>query len=152
MTHSLIRKAHPSEKDAIAGFQLLMARESEGMELDREELLKGVKGVFEDPSRGCYFVAEVGGMLVASLLITYEWSDWRNRTIYWLQSLYVVPEYRRQGIFRAMYDHIVNLVRKDPGAAGLRLYVDSGNMAAQGAYLSVGMDGGHYRVFEWMKE
>lgn len=152
MTQLLIRKAHPDEKEIIAGFQLLMARESEGMELDPAELLKGVEGVFDNSARGCYYVAETEGQLVASLLITYEWSDWRNRTVYWLQSLYVVPEYRRRGIFRAMYGHIIGQIREDPAVAGLRLYVDAGNLAAQEAYLSVGMDGGHYKVFEWMKD
>ena len=91
------------------------------------------------------------GVVVASLLITPEWSDWRNKTILWIQSVYVVPSYREKGVFKAVYNHILNLVSKDPAIGGIRLYVDKTNQRAQQVYARMGMNGEHYQVFEWMK-
>ena len=103
-----IRKATPEDASVIIDFQQKMAWETEHMTLVGEIIIKGVKAVFDDSSRGQYWVAENNGIVAASLLITYEWSDWRNCNVWWFQSVYVLPEFRRMGIFRAMYQHIKN--------------------------------------------
>lgn len=123
--------------------------ETEGIELNADVVSKGVMAVFRDENKGQYFVAVDHGKIVASLMITCEWSDWRNSDIWWFQSVYVVPEYRRKGIFRMMYDH-VKREGIERGIAGLRLYVESGNVRARKTYEAMGMNGSHYRTFEWM--
>ena len=115
-----IRKATINDAPSIIDFQLKMAWETEKMALDKETVTKGVNAVFEEKSRGEYFIAESDGRVIASLLITFEWSDWRNCNVWWFQSVYVIPEFRRQGIFRNMYLHVRNLAEKQ-GIAGLRL-------------------------------
>ena len=96
-------------------------------------------------------MAEENGKIVASLLITYEWSDWRNSNVWWLQSVYVLPDWRRTGIFRTMYMNIKNEAEKE-GIAGLRLYVETNNSGAQQTYEALGMQNEHYRMYEWIKE
>lgn len=123
--------------------------ETEGMELKPDLVTEGVMAVFNDSGKGRYYVAEENGVVVASLMITYEWSDWRNANIWWFQSVYVIPEYRRKGIFRMMYEH-VKKEGTECGIAGLRLYVESENIRAQKTYEAMGMNGNHYRTFEWM--
>lgn len=152
-----IRPALPTDAPRIVDFQLAMALETEHLELHRPTVEAGVAAVFEDPAKGCYWVAvaeegsgEGEGEVVASLLITPEWSDWRNGTVWWIQSVYVVPAARRQGVYRRMYARLRERVAGDPDVAGLRLYVDRRNTAAQEVYTALGMDGEHYRVFEWM--
>jgi len=144
-----IRRANPDDAPSIISFQQAMAMETEGMELQNDVLTRGVMAVFNDYSKGQYYVAENQGLVVASLMITYEWSDWRNASIWWFQSVYVIPEYRRKGIFRMMYDH-VKKEGMECGIAGLRLYVESENVRAQKTYEAMGMNGNHYRTFEWM--
>jgi ribosomal protein S18 acetylase RimI-like enzyme len=146
-----IRNASPADIETIAQFQVEMALETENLKLDLTVLRKGVKAVIDDESKGSYYACEVNGQIVASLLITYEWSDWRNALVYWLQSVYVVKEYRRQGIFNQMYEFIKSLVINDPGVAGIRLYVDKSNTRALNVYEKSGMNGNHYVTFEWMK-
>jgi len=146
-----VRKATTSDAASIIGFQLNMALETEGIRLDPGIVSQGVKAVFSDHSRGQYYIAETGGKVVASLLITYEWSDWRNSTVWWFQSVYVVPEYRRQGIFRRMYGHIRQLA-EEQDIAGLRLYVETRNTSAQNTYHALGMSSGHYAFYEWMRK
>ena len=131
MTDIVIREARPDDAPHIIEFQLAMALETEELTLDREILTRGVAAVFDHPSLGRYFVAESEGRVIASLMITYEWSDWRNGVVWWLQSVYVDESYRRQGVFRKMYDHIIEKISKDPGVIGLRLYVDRLNVRAQ---------------------
>jgi GNAT superfamily N-acetyltransferase len=147
-----VRLAEEEDSSIIIEFQIKMARESEGLDLDREILSSGVLSVFHDLNKGKYYVVEDGGQIVASMLNTYEWSDWRNQWVIWLQSVYIIPEHRRKGIFRLMYEHVQQLAKNDEGIAGIRLYVDSTNQKALNAYSSVGMDGEHYKVFEWMEE
>jgi len=147
----IIRKAKPEEASVIIDFQQKMAWETEGMTLKPEIINNGVNGVFDNPSRGQYWVAEDNGQIVASLLITYEWSDWRNSDVWWFQSVYVLPEWRRKGIFRSMYDKI-RLEADNNGIAGLRLYVETNNSAAQKTYEALGMQSQHYRMYEWLKE
>ena len=135
----------------IVDFQVAMARETEDVDLDREVCSAGVEAVFDRPALGRYFIAESAGRVVASLLITYEWSDWRNGTVWWIQSVYVRPEARRQRIYGGMYEHVQALVQKDESVRGIRLYVDRRNTPAQEVYRRCGMNGDHYLVYEWMK-
>jgi len=147
-----IRQALPSDLPVIASFQLKMAMETEDLKLDFNTVLKGVEAVFYDDSKGKYYVAEVDNNVVACLLTTYEWSDWRNGTIIWIQSLYVEKEYRKKGIFKAMYNHIKEIVSTTDNFKGIRLYVDKSNSLACKVYKSIGMNDQHYLLFEWMKE
>lgn len=146
-----IRKAKPDDASVIIDFQQKMAWETEHMTLLPEIISKGVNAVFQNPFYGQYWVAAENDKVVASLLITYEWSDWRNSVVWWFQSVYVLPEYRRSGIFRSMYSHIKSEALKS-GIAGLRLYVETNNSGAQRTYEALGMQSEHYRFYEWMKE
>jgi len=121
------------------------------MTLVPEIINKGVNAVFDDSSRGKYWVAENDSVVVASLLITYEWSDWRNCNVWWFQSVYLLPEFRRKGIFRSMYHNIKEAAEKE-GIPGLRLYVETNNSIAQNTYEALGMKSLHYKMYEWMKE
>lgn len=145
------RDAHPSDRDAIVAFQIAMARETEDLELDVEVLRRGVEAVFGDSTKGRYFVAESDARVVASLLITYEWSDWRNGIVWWIQSVFVEPEARRQRIYAGLYEHVKKIVDTQTYVRGIRLYVDRRNTRAQEVYTRLGMNGEHYQVFEWMK-
>lgn len=145
------RKAKPEDASVIIDFQEKMAWETEQLTLVPEIVNKGVNAVFANPAFGQYWVATEKGNVVASLLITYEWSDWRNANVWWFQSVYVLPDFRRKGIFRLMYLHIKNEADKQ-GIAGLRLYVEKNNTGAQKTYEALGMNGGHYSMYEWLKE
>ena len=147
-----IREANKEDTNHIMDFQRRMAWETEKVELDAAILKKGVQAVFEDPSKGTYYVAESEGVVIGSFLITSEWSDWRNGEIRWFQSVYVVPEHRRKNAFRAMYDHISTQVKNSDKYSGIRLYVDRTNHKAQKVYQKMGMINHHYEMFEWMKE
>ena len=147
----MVREAQSSEYKYIADFQVAMAAETENLQLDGPTVEKGVREVFVNPALGQYFVAEAEGRVMASLLITYEWSDWRNAMVWWIQSVYVVPEMRQKGVFKEMYRHIRERVLKDDRASGIRLYVDKSNDRAREVYRRIGMDGDHYALYEWMK-
>lgn len=147
----VVRDAVGEDAPSIVDFQIAMAWETEMLKLDRATVSKGVDAVFKDQTKGRYFVVEKVGAVVGSLLITYEWSDWRNNHIWWIQSVFVVDEMRGQGVFRLMYEHVKEYVEKDEGIAGLRLYVDLSNQRAQQVYRRMGMNGDHYAVYEWMK-
>lgn len=146
-----VRKALPEDGPAIIDFQIKMAMETEDRLLDTETVTRGVNAVFADHHKGEYYVADDKGKIVASLLITYEWSDWRNCNVWWLQSVYVVPAYRRQGIFRMMYACIKDKA-EEIDIAGLRLYVETGNERAKKTYETLGMTGEHYNFYEWMRK
>lgn len=146
-----IRKATPDDAPVIIDFQQKMAWETEQLALVPEVISKGVNNVFRNCSCGQYWVAEDKGTVVASLLITYEWSDWRNTNVWWFQSVYVLPAWRRRGIFRSMYLKIRDEAEKE-GIAGLRLYVETNNIAAQQTYEALGMQIIHYKMYEWLKE
>ena len=143
-----IRKATPDDVPAIISFQQAMASETEGLELPSEVITNGVMAVFRDPNKGQYYVAEDLGRVVASLMITYEWSDWRCGLWWWIQSVYVPPEARRSGVFRALYRHAEARARETPGVCGLRLYVETQNLRAQATYRQLGMRDAHYQVME----
>ena len=147
----LVRKAVPSDAPSIIDFQLRMAWETENMKLVHEIVTKGVDAVFNDLSKGQYYVAEDDGKVIASLLITYEWSDWRNCNVWWFQSVYVIPEFRRKGVFRKMYSYIRELAVQQ-SIAGLRLYVETKNSKAQKTYEALGMSSEHYAFYEWMRK
>lgn len=151
MSAATYRPATLTDWPAILEFQLAMARETEDLELDREICAKGVHAVFEHPARGQYYIGEKDGRVVGSLLITYEWSDWRNGMVWWIQSVYVAPEVRGQGIYAGLYAHVKQLAQADERVQGIRLYVDKRNTRAQQVYTRLGMNGEHYQVFEWMK-
>jgi len=145
------RPATRADIATIAEFQLAMALETEALALDRATVIAGTTGVFDQPERGYYYIAVEEGAVIASLLITREWSDWRNGEVWWIQSVYVVPTARRRGIFAGLYRYVQSLIADNPAIRGLRLYVDQTNTAAQKTYTQLGMNGEHYRVFEWMK-
>ena len=146
-----VREALPSDAGRIAAFQVAMAAETEQLKLASPTVEKGVREVFDRPALGKYFVAEREGAVVASLLITYEWSDWRNAMVWWIQSVYVVPEMRQKGVFKKMYHHIREQVLSDDRVTGIRLYVDKSNERARKVYQRIEMDGDHYALYEWMK-
>lgn len=147
----IIRTAKIEDANIIADFQQKMAWETESFHLDAPTVLNGVKAVFGNSELGQYYVAESNGEIIASLLTTFEWSDWRNAKVWWIQSVFVISEFRRQGVFTKFYQHIKTLVDQDPKVGGLRLYVDKTNVSAQKTYEKVGMNGDHYQLFEWMK-
>jgi len=146
-----IRKARPEDAPAIIDFQQKMAWETEKLALATGIVTKGVNALFSNPSYGQYWVAEENDVVISSLLITYEWSDWRNTNVWWFQSVYVLPEYRRKGIFRSMYLKIKEEADKE-GVAGLRLYVETNNNRAKATYESLGMHSEHYTMYEWLRE
>ncbi|MGZ7077895.1 MAG: GNAT family N-acetyltransferase [Thermoanaerobaculia bacterium] len=147
----LYRDAHSADRNAIVEFQIAMARETEDVALDRTTCTRGVEAVFRDSTKGCYYVAESDGVVIASLLITHEWSDWRDGVVWWIQSVYVRPEFRGQRVYASLYEHVKRLALADDNVKGIRLYVDERNTRAQKVYTRLGMSGEHYRVFEWMK-
>ena len=146
------REATEGDVEILVDFQIAMADETEQLQLDRSVCTRGVSAVLKDASLGRYFVGVRNGGVVGSALITYEWSDWRNGQVWWIQSVYVVPEARRQGAYAGLYAHIQKLAKEQPDVRGIRLYVDRRNVAAQQVYARLGMNGDHYQVFEWMKE
>ena len=146
-----VRAASPLDFELIASFQMAMAWETEHLRLNKKTVVAGVKAVFANASVGKYFVAVQEEAVVASLLITYEWSDWRNGTVYWIQSVYVKPEFRNQGVFKTLYQHIKEIVLKDDRVMGIRLYVDKNNLRARQVYERLQMNGDHYAFYEWMK-
>jgi GNAT superfamily N-acetyltransferase len=145
-TH-VVRPATPADAPVIARFNRLLAAESEGLDLDPATVAAGVAAVLADPVKGAYFIAEIAGEPVGQLMLTVEWSDWRNGPVYWIQSVYVVAERRNSGVFRALWDRGVATARA-AGARAIRLYVEEANAAAQEAYLRVGMHRSGYLVFE----
>jgi ribosomal protein S18 acetylase RimI-like enzyme len=136
-----------NDLEAITGFQTAMALESEGIILDSERVRNGVTAVMQDGSKGIYLVARTEGRPVASLMITREWSDWNNGWYWWIQSVYVMPEYRDQGIFRAMYTKVIEMA-KEQNITQVRLYVDRHNTNAQKVYQKLGMEECHYLMYE----
>ena len=143
-----IREAQPGDAATIADYNAAMARETEGKALDPACVGPGVQALFDDPSRGRYWVGEADGQIVGQLMVTYEWSDWRNGMIWWIQSVYVHPEWRRKGVFTALYRHVELLASDAPGVIGLRLYVEDNNVRAQQTYAALGMVKPGYLVME----
>jgi len=147
----LIRLAVVEDLNFIADCQIKMAMETEQMALDLTIVGQGVEAVFSDPAKGFYIISESRNERCGCLLITPEWSDWRNAWIWWIQSVYVLPDHRKSGVFGSMYDYIKHLVLHGPDVSGIRLYVDNTNISAREVYTRIGMNGDHYRTFEWIK-
>jgi ribosomal protein S18 acetylase RimI-like enzyme len=143
-----IREAVSGDRDVLVGFASAMARETEDKALDTATLRAGVAALLDDPARGRTFVVESDGEVVASLMLTLEWSEWRNGFFWWIQSVYVRPEQRRRGHYRRLHEHVRALAAATPGVYGLRLYVEQENRAAQETYRALGMAETHYRLFE----
>lgn len=146
-----ITEALSKHAGIIARFQLLMAKETENIALKPLEVEAGVKHIFDNPDIGKYYVALNDTDVIASILTLYEWSDWRNGSVIWIDSVYVLPEFRKKGVFKEMYSTTKRKVMEDKNLKGIRLYVDRANPDAISVYKHLGMDGGHYTLFEWMK-
>jgi GNAT superfamily N-acetyltransferase len=146
-----IRKGRLSDLERIVELQLRMAQETEGLRLDRDVVSRGVQGVFQEPARGTYWVAEEKGEFLGVLLAVPEWSDWRNGTVLWVHSLYVIGQARRRGVFKKLYLNLKKQVEQSPELMGLRLYVDKTNKPAQEVYEKLGMSKEHYELYEWLK-
>ncbi|SPE56699.1 GCN5-related N-acetyltransferase [Verrucomicrobia bacterium] len=132
----------------MTDFNVRLAAETEGLQLDPACVATGVAAVLNDPAKGIYFVAESDGAVVGQLMITYEWSDWRNGNIWWIQSVYVKEGFRRRQVFRKLFDHLVRLARETPDVCGLRLYMHGDNLRARQTYERLGMTATRYEVFE----
>lgn len=143
-----VRPATRADIPVLVEFNAAMAWETERKRLDLARLARGIEGPFAQPGRGRYFVAELDGAVVGSLLVTYEWSDWRDGDWWWIQSVYVVPAGRRSGVFRALYADVEARARAASDVVGLRLYVESDNQRAQRTYENLGMEASSYRFFE----
>jgi len=142
-----VREANMADINALVDFNAAMALETEHKTLDARVLSAGVAAVLAEPKRGFYLVAEDDRDVVGCLMITYEWSDWRNGDWWWLQSVYVRPDYRRHGVFRALYAEVERLALARTDVVGVRLYVERENARAQRTYASLGMHEEHYRMY-----
>jgi ribosomal protein S18 acetylase RimI-like enzyme len=143
-----IRRATPADEAVLIELNAALAWETEQKRLRPEVLTAGVRAVFTDPAKGFYTVAELQGQIVGQMMVTYEWSDWRNGWFWWVQSVYVRAEARRTGVFRALYREIERQAAADPSVIGLRLYVERDNTRAQATYRALGMVETTYGVME----
>ena len=146
-----VRLAVKQDAINLIHFNQAMAKETENKVLVPELIQAGVNGLLENPSRGFYVVADVGGEVVGSLMVTMEWSDWRNGVFWWIQSVYILPSYRRQGIYRKLYSFVKTLASEDSNVCGFRLYVEKNNLQAQRTYESLGMKETEYNMYEEIK-
>jgi GNAT superfamily N-acetyltransferase len=143
-----IRKARPADARIIAEFNHSLAWETEKLRLSRRVLDRGVRAVLKDKAKGLYYVAEQDGAVIGQIMITYEWSDWRDGNIWWIQSVYVTSKFRQQGVFRKLFQHVEKLGRSRRDVCGLRLYVEKNNRRAHRAYESLEMKHTHYEIYE----
>jgi GNAT superfamily N-acetyltransferase len=137
-----------ADAEVIAQFNLALALETEGRKLATKRVEQGVIALLSDPGKGIYYIAELNGSVAGQLLITYEWSDWRNGHFWWIQSVYVAPEFRSGGVFKALFEHIRALAKNRSDVCGLRLYVERDNARAQGVYQRLRMSKTHYDLYE----
>lgn len=143
----IIARGEVGDIDSIVRFQADMAMESEGTRLDLEKVTKGVTAAMNDDAKGIYWVAKTDGKTIGSLMLTREWSDWNNEWYWWIQSVYVVPEYRKHGVYKAMYTTLKEEGRES-NVSQIRLYVDKTNHPAQKVYQRLGMHESHYLMYE----
>jgi ribosomal protein S18 acetylase RimI-like enzyme len=144
-----IRPAQRDDLDLLVDFNTAMAQESEDKPLELDRLRTGLIALFERPADGYYLIAEAAnGARVGALMLTFEWSDWRNGRFWWIQSVYVVPTHRRLGVYRALHAHVRAAALRDAECCGLRLYVERDNTGAQATYRATGMVETHYRLYE----
>ena len=143
-----VRPAIVADADFLAHGNSAMALETEHKRLEPALVGAGVRAALADPAKGLYFIAERDGTRVGQLMFTREWSDWRNGDFWWIQSVYVLPEARRSGVFRTLFRHVEQLATRDPGVCGIRLYVERENVRAQATYRHCGLDDAGYVVME----
>jgi GNAT superfamily N-acetyltransferase len=143
-----IRQATIADAGIIALFNALLATETEQITLDQDRLLKGVEALLRDSTKGFYIVAESNNVVVGQLMITYEWSDWRNGVFWWIQSVYVEKDARGTGVFKTLFKYIHTLARNTPDVCGLRLYVEKKNTHAKQTYERLAMHSSHYEMYE----
>lgn len=148
MSGLTLRHADFDDVPEIAANNSRMAEETEGRALDSATVHSGVRALLEDASRGSYLLALRNGRLVGQLMLTYEWSDWRNGVFWWIQSVYVEPGARRTGVYRAMYAHVIDEARRSPDVCGVRLYVHRDNTRARQTYEALGMVHPEYEMYE----
>jgi ribosomal protein S18 acetylase RimI-like enzyme len=147
----IVRLGDADDARVLAEFNAAMALETEGKALLPEVIGAGVRALLANPAAGFYVVAEEAGRMVGSLLVTKEWSDWRNGDFWWIQSVYVLEKFRRQGVYRRLYRHVQALAAKDPRVCGFRLYVERDNARAKAVYGALGMKETRYLVYEELK-
>jgi ribosomal protein S18 acetylase RimI-like enzyme len=145
-----IRDASADDAETIADYNNRMAEETEGKSLPAATVRRGVRRLLENPAHGRYWVAERAGMIAGQIMVTYEWSDWRDGQIWWVQSVYVPKQHRRAGVFTALYRHVSALAEAEADVCGIRLYVEKENIRAQQTYDALGMMHTHYRIMETM--
>ena len=152
MRHLHIRPAQEADIETLITYNAALAKETEGKTLCHSTLRAGIRSLLHRPSLGSYIVAEIpdsgNKQLIGQLMITYEWSDWRNGMIWWIQSVYVDPPHRRQGIYRALHQYVIEKAQREPGICGIRLYVEQNNATAKAAYQTVGLSHAGYLVYE----
>jgi len=146
-----LRRANVKDAQALADFNINMAQETEGIELIPEVIRAGVEAMINNPQMGFYLVVEDEGEIAASLMVTTEWSDWRNGLFWWIQSVYVRPQNRRQGLYRQLYRRVKSLAEEESNVCGFRLYVEHDNRAAHLTYRSLGMEETAYKLYEELK-
>lgn len=147
----VIRKAKQDDLKFIVQFNYNLAYETEGKKLDEEILYKGVKEIVCDEAKGVYYVCEINGQVVGQIMYTYEWSDWRNGTFIWVQSVYVDKDYRGKGIFKELYNKVKEICDNSNDYVGIRLYVERENYNAQRTYQKIGMSECNYYMYEYEK-
>lgn len=147
-----IRDAAPDDGAIIASYNTKLAEETEGRPLQPDIIGAGVAAILADRGKGRYWVAEHDGQVIGQIMVTYEWSDWRNGTLWWIQSVYVHTDFRRKGVYSSLFKHVESLAKSDDSVRGLRLYVESGNKRAQQTYEALGMVDPQYRVMETIFE
>lgn len=154
-TQFLVRRGTPADIDEIASFNIRMAKETENINLLPEVITQGVNNMINHPDRGFYLVVDAGHAenleIAASLMVTTEWSDWRNGMFWWIQSVYVLPKWRRKGLYRLMYEKVKALADEDNNVCGFRLYVERENEVAQHTYAALGMKPTHYHLYEELR-
>lgn len=148
MTDVVVREARREDHGTLCAFNQVMAFDTEGRRLDEEKLSRGVAAVLEDRSKGLYLVAEKDGQVVGQLMVTFEWSDWRNGLFWWIQSVYVTPDARRSGVYTALHERVLDLAEASGEACGVRLYVEVDNHAARATYERLGMKPCRYGMYE----
>ena len=143
-----VRRAAAADAKIITDFNSAIARETEHLDLDRKRLLRGIKALLNDPLKGYYILGEIDGQIAGQLMITYEWSDWRAAMFWWVQSVYVLPEFRGAGVFSRLFHFVEKAARKNKSVCGMRLYVEHGNARAKQTYEHLGMKQANYGMYE----
>lgn len=146
-----IRRGESRDTAVLTSFNMAMAEETEDLKLLPEVITAGVAAILADPARGFYLIAESAGAVAGALMVTSEWSDWRDGYFWWIQSVYVRPELRRHGIYRSLHEHLREMAQNQANICGLRLYVERNNQRAQETYARLGMRETHYLLYEELK-